>query len=379
MDNYYIYRVNVSYDGFYPENIDERSDKDRFVFNWRGYLDNVEEGDIVLVYFLGPGCQDGIYAVTKVEEIIENGYENNVVAEILYASRDNWTPIIAKKDHVQTFRDIMYRPRGAEIILSSSNEESIVSILRTCTGLTRQLTKLNVTLPGISLPAAFSLDAIPLVNPQRDFKPWLKRRELTSAFWIRPRQASWMKYIRWMSYLSSLFYKYKSGDMTYTSEFARKLGEAIEAYVRDNSIDFDLMLSVPLCEYKKQHREIDRVRLLCEELSEIIQVPYEQAFVLQGKISRVSYKRRGLSTHQFITDYRGSLSISRKCVRNIRNGNGNILLVDDVLTDGVTTDLVRNFLHESLHPMELSVHVATLAVMAKVGNISPQLQKRWRN
>lgn len=379
MDNYYIYRVNVQYDGFYPENIRERSQGGKFIFNWRAYIDNLDIGDVVLVYFLGSGVRDGIYAITKVEEINARLYESNVIADILYSSNNNWHPIVSKKEYKSLFRGIMYRPRGAEIVISASNETQIINIIKESRELTHELTKIGVSLPGLSAPLILDFNKIPLVDPKRDYSPKLKRLNIVSAFWIRPKQATWLKFIGWLSNISTLFYKYKSGDLSHIKEFGRALGGIIKTYIGEHRLAVDFMISVPLSEEKRRQGEIDRVSFLCECLSDYLGIPYLNVLTLEGNISRVRYKRLGLSNRKFIRDYTANLRISRKGLKAVNDSKGKILIVDDVFTDGVTTETIKKFVFRQFPHNKIEIHKGTLGVMAKVNNISSKLRERWHN
>lgn len=66
----FVYKINSSFDGFRPSCIPARLEGKSLELGWKTYVDVVELGDEVWVYFLGPHkFVNGIYA----RGIVENG------------------------------------------------------------------------------------------------------------------------------------------------------------------------------------------------------------------------------------------------------------------------------------------------------------------
>src|SRR5262249_25119607 len=72
----FLYKIHSGYDGFRPAVIHDRRDEHgRLRLGWQNYLDSVEEGSEVWVYFKGPHkFENGVYAKGLVEAVdIEDG------------------------------------------------------------------------------------------------------------------------------------------------------------------------------------------------------------------------------------------------------------------------------------------------------------------
>ena len=66
----FVYKINSGYDGFRPAVIPDRLEADgRLALRWDRYIDSVEEGSEVWVYFKGPRLAEGIYARGRVTSI----------------------------------------------------------------------------------------------------------------------------------------------------------------------------------------------------------------------------------------------------------------------------------------------------------------------
>ena len=135
---------------------------------------------------------------------------------------------------------------------------------------------------------------------------------------------------------------------------------------------FDYIINVPLSPDKKTDGELDRVDLVCEILSQVLNVSYaKNVLVLTQPISRRDYKRRGLN-YRFATDYfnflhwRTSYSLDNK----------NILIVDDVITDGKTLKTIaKKALNRYPHAR---LYAATCGLMAKMRNMTSRAIKKRR-
>jgi len=109
-------------------------------------------------------------------------------------------------------------------------------------------------------------------------------------------------------------------------------------------------------------------------------LPYEHLFILNGRISRRLYKKKGFFTEKFIADYKQNLTIrKKKILKGLVNSGEGMILIDDVYTDGVTTSTVIDCCRNISGCENLEVKVITLGLMVKVSNISDKYKRRLCN
>jgi len=376
LGNYYLYRIDTGYDGFLPSLIPERSERGILRFNWRSYVESLEPDDIVLTYFKGTGCRAGIYAVAAVRQIDVSGREKNVAARLLRFSDRDRAPLIPVRGNEDLFGRIRTRPRGSEVVVPETCEGELLAILQSDEILVAEAARRNIMLPG-QVPYGFTaVSQVPLVNLNGDLSTAVQSAGIIAAFWIKPRQASWItRPPRWLPFVTRVFSGFKAGDPSRLDELAQTLAQQVRSVL---SGDIGVVVGVPLNESKRRAGEADRVAELGQRLAAELGVRFSQAFRLDGDVSRRLYKNRGKTTSEFQADYRDALSVIRTtavadCVRSGRT----ILLVDDVYTDGVTTALVARALNEVLPNEDLRIRISTLAINAKMGNMDEDLVRCW--
>lgn len=380
LPNYYLYRISSRYDGFLPSRLPERSRQDVLAYNWSAYLENLAPRDVVLTYFTGPGCRDGIYAICPVRKVNVLERTENVTALILAASHDDRSPLIPVRGNRALFDHIRTRPRGAEIVVPESAEREVYKALRKVSGLLQIAKKHGIVLPGAEPVPVQSVADVPWIDLESDVSRRILNRGPVAVFWVRPRQASWMSHCpKWLRYITAAFSKFKGGDMSRVKEFADALAGRSDEALRRDGVHAGVVVSVPLNGAKRNAREVNRVRELATCMATSLGVPYTPALELTGDISRRLYKLRGKTAAEFGADYLASLEVRvteelLECVARSRA----ILLVDDVYTDGVTTSVVAQALRKALEPTAARIQVATLGLMAKVRNMARKLADSWR-
>ena len=380
MPNYYMYRINPTYDGFFPSTIPDRTSRGIMRFNWGAYVENLEPGDIVLTYFTGNGCRSGIYGVVVIRNVDVTSDHENVTARLLKYSCNNRDPLVSVKDNAALFEKIRTRRRGAEVVVPDSCESMVYTVLATDEELIAEVSKWNIDLPGEPRLRAFSLRQISLVNLENDLSAGVQGKGLIPVFWIRPRQASWIgRAPRWLPHISRIFNAFKSGDISRLDYLSDRMTQQIRRTVPRVRSIFSVVLGVPLNETKRASGEIDRVGKLAKALSDKIRIPYLDIFTLHGNISRRLYKRMGYSTEYFRRNYKRQLEIDtpKRLVDSI-SSDQRILLIDDVYTDGITTAAIIDALEQKFPKNEINVTIATLGVMAKQNNMNHDLIENWR-
>lgn len=370
MSNYFIYRINTSYDGFTPEKIPERINNKKFQYNWGAYLEAVDKNDIVLTYFTG-SCRPGIYLISRVIATSIGKREANVEGKVIAYNPQK--PLVDRSRNKTLFEKLWVRPRGAELVVPESAERQIFELIKEYAP--------YVILPGSPEFPTLNLSDVPRIDLTQDISSYLARFKIIGTFWIRPSQASWIASApNWLSYITGSFSKFKGGDPSNVESFAVALSDQIIAHYKPTGRYFSAICSVPLNEAKKKAGEYDRVRELAVRVAGRIGVPYKPLFELAGNVSRRLYKLTGLAESCFKEDYLANLRIkeTRPFIEAINEGKM-LLLVDDVFTDGVTTRTIVEGCRNAVNDNRLEFVVATLGIMTKKRNMAARVYENWEN
>lgn len=135
---------------------------------------------------------------------------------------------------------------------------------------------------------------------------------------------------------------------------------------------FDYITNIPLSPDKHKVKELDRVDAVCLHLTKLLEIPYvKNMLILSRPISRRLYKFLGKTSTQFINDYFRFLKWNKKCSIDFKN----ILVVDDVVTDGKTLTAFARKIHERYPNARL--YAATCGIMAKKGNMKQVVIKKY--
>jgi len=376
---YFIYRINSAYDGFDPSKLRRRAGRGILRYNWGAHVEDIERGDIVLTYFTGNGFTNGIYSLGRVTQVNPAKRRRNVTARLLYVGA-NGDPLIARNGNEHLFEHILTRRRGAEVVVPTTCERLLYRALARNEDLLARARRHGVELPGESSVGAIGLSAVPLIKRTRELATDLRDADMIAAYWIRPRQASWLQNSpESLTAISNMFRKFKAGDMSHIEHFAAALARQVRKAVRHPRRVFGAVVGVPLNTSKQARGEVDRVGELAHSVADELRVPYCHALRLDGRISRRLFKLAGRSIEEFRRGYLSRLHVRKQALlRRCAEKSLDILLVDDVYTDGVTTGVVREALHSAFLPYEVNVRVATLGLMTKQRNMDERLVKRWR-
>ena len=370
---YFLYRISSAYDGFTPDQIRNRIKSKRILYyNWSQYFDQVERGDIVFTYFIGKGVKRGVYLIAKITKLER---PNSAMAKVLVYNATK--PILSDVELLAYKKIIFNRPRGSVFVIPTFLDPFFDKILRD-----KVISDIEIT-EQIDCYECFRKNVFPcdkcsifdreyIINFGKEVALKIPGyNKFTAPFWVIPYQSHWT----WMRIrkhpISRIFYNFKSGFYQYTRLFARGIKKAIDTNPEMENVKFYLILGVPLSPRKKRHREFDRVKELCLELEKITQIKYlENGLSLSRHISRKEYRGR-YSNAKFIEDYSKALKV------DIGSLDGkNILIIDDVITDGMTLRAIYKKIKE-LFP-QATLFGAAGAIMLKKRNASPVAVNKFK-
>jgi predicted amidophosphoribosyltransferase len=372
---YYLYRINSDYDGFTSKEIPRRIEGKRYLtYNWPQYFDEVSRGDIIFTYFFGSRQSRGIYLISKAIKFPER---NTVLAKVLDYELE--TPIFSQDEFAKISPFVINRPRGSVFVIPPFLDGVFDRILQE-----RVFSDIEIS-EDIDCNECFKkgvfqceecsiFDRDYLLNWQKEVKlniPGYER--LVSPYWIIPYQSHWTTMSIRRHVISRIFYSFKSGYKVYARLFARGIRKVIRNDQVMGKVKFDCILGVPLSPKKKKEGEVDRVGLVCAELSKLMGVEYRpNGLTLSKHISRKEY-RYYYSDAKFVGDYKNSLNIET----NTSLDGKNILIIDDVITDGRTLYAVSEKIKEEYPKSHL--FAATCGIFLKKRNaLQPVVDKYER-
>jgi hypothetical protein len=315
----------------------------------------------------------GIYALGRISKINLEMEIENVQARLIDFSADDQEPLISYDENKDLFNSLFcLRRRGAEIFIPRDFEGQIFELIKSNHRTIARCDQLSLILPGSPNFPKYVLTQVPLIDLDSEVSDKIKHRDVVCGYFIRPRQASWIRDAPdELLYITDAFSGFKKGDMSNILYFADALATQIEKYWHKNKSRYPLITSVPLCQQKLRHGEVDRVAELAKAIADRIGTSYESLFILKGRVSRRLYKVIGYGTDKFVADYKQNLTIiKRSMIRDLALSDKELLLVDDVYTDGITTSTIIDSCRSMPGCEHLNIRVATLGLMLKKGNIS---------
>jgi len=367
----YLYKINSSYDGFTPQKIEERMKNGTLVYKWREYFDDLEKGDIIFTYFVGPKVVKGIYLIAKVLTIRPN---RQVKCRVLHHHSEK--PLVPEAQFKKYEKKIITKRLGSVYVIPPSLDKQFESFYKKEV-VSELYFDREVKCEKCYERKSFRCGSCRLFNPNVLIK-WdneISRRipgikEIAAPFWIIPRQQHWMKESFSNHNISDAFYSFKAGYCAYSRLFAHGIMKAIRNHPELSRIKFDCLAGIPLSPKKKKNGELDRVSELCKIISKESRIPYmKNGLSLHKSISRRLYKLMGKQQSEFVNRYSQYLTV------NPSLKNKKILLIDDVITDGITLRTIAEAIR--LKYPETEIYAATAGIMAKKQNMTPQVVRKF--
>lgn len=311
----YLYKINSRFDGFSPKRIPDRLIEGRFLaLGWAKYLDAVSLGDEVWVVFIGGNFEHGVYVKGLVSKIhADTGMVHIRIRESVTTSplTDSETSVALCKAVAKRYRQVFLWPKEH-------------NYYETC------------SLEGCANNQCLECDlwkSYPRIN-QAHYNPPSALRGMTivPAYWIIPRRCFLYYKNRtpapWVSRVSEMFYAFKVGEKSYGYPLAAGIRAALN--IRKLA-GFDAIIPIPLSPEKAASKELDRTGTLSKNLGRLMGIRTLNYLELASPISKRRMLDQGYTPTEFRKHYAEKLQIDPKIA-----DLGRILLLDDVITKGIT-------------------------------------------
>lgn len=312
----FLYKIWSGYDGFRPSVIPSRADhRDRLTLGWHHYIDVLEKGAEVWVYFHGPHAfQRGVYVKGFVQEIDPS--QNQVLLRMREWSTDEpladaATNALVADAVAQRGRQVFYLPET----LTPTAECNLQNCAqRQCDNCDRW-----ARLPLVAEETCRWPRRLP--DTLLDFVP---------AYWVIPTRSFVYRMDRpvrrGIRETTDLFYQFKAGEKSLAYPLARGIYEALR---RRGTLDFDAIVPIPLSPDKAE--ELHRTRKLAEELGRLLGIDVVESLSLREAVSKRRLRNQGWSASRFERHYTSLLQVAPDVGRHTR-----VLLIDDVCDHGST-------------------------------------------
>jgi predicted amidophosphoribosyltransferase len=349
----FLYKIWSGYDGFQPRRIPERIIDGKDVdLGWERYIDSVDVGHEVWVYFYGPHrYTPGVYVTGFVKQVHPD--ENRVRIRVRSYSTDK--PLTDAKTSERIGNAVSVRNRQVFLFpeqWATAPDCTLHSIAESCK---KRLCDNCPTWQGLPLikPSAVSIPPRLAIHQIAAYSP---------AFWVIPsrcylhHQGPIAKKIH---QTSDVFYRFKVGE----EELAYPLALGIYTNLtRRKAVDFDAVVPIPLSPDKAQKGEIHRTRLLGKELARLLGTRLSEVLSLDHPISKHKLRiHQGLTAGQFELKYSAALCVDPRA-KNLRR----VLLLDDVCTEGSTLRSAITKLRSENADFEVSVATAGQMILKSV-------------
>jgi predicted amidophosphoribosyltransferase len=324
----FVYKIHSGYDGFTPRRISDRLKPGKLLSlgGWNDrYLDVIEQGFEVWVYFHGPhSFEPGVYAKGFIQSTDPS--KNTILLKV--------------REH-STEAPLTDPPMSRRIAELVSRRYRQVFLLPEDWQAAPDCTIWN----GAQSCAARECDrcptwkALPLIKKNSFGRPHriqdldTRFRAYVPAYWVIPSRCYLYHYPRSIAptirRANDAWYKFKTGVKELAYPLALGMYEALR---RDGLLlDYDCIVPIPLSPAKKG-REIHRTLLLAQELGRLLGSEVSEALQLDKAISKRSLRTHaGYSAVHYEQAYYDTLKLATNS-----KPMGRVLLVDDVCTEGST-------------------------------------------
>lgn len=317
----FLYKIYSGYDGFTPACIPERvTGAGLLSLGWRQYVDAVEIGHEVWVYFHGPHAfVNGVYVRGIVEEV-----DADYPAVLLRVAESDADQPLTSAVTAERIAAVV-APRGRQVFVLPEEWEpgpscDIADQANTCAEKNCEF-----------CPA---WQSVPLIDPANQGSP--PRLDagfpFQAGYWVIPARCLLHRLrgaiVTEVRRSSELFYRFKLGERALAHPLALGLFHALRG---EDLLGWDLVVPIPLSPDKASAGELHRTRALSRELARMMGTPMLEAVGLTEPMSKRRLRAEGVTQLQYERRYRDALEVDARIA-----DYGRILLVDDVVTSGGT-------------------------------------------
>ncbi len=344
----FIYKIWSRYDGFYPGRVPDRMQRRSLQLGWDRYIDVVEHGQEIWVYFHGPHAfTNGVYVKGFVQSI------NTSAATVTLRVREYSTTDPLTDPFLSTRVAALAAPRYRQVFVLPEQWATPpeCTIGSTATSCKRRL-----------CDDCSTWSHLPLIAPEEHTTP---RRLPDStvgfapAYWVIPSRCYLRAGLRrGVSHTSELFYRFKLGEEALAYPLALGIFEALR---RRELVDFDAVVPIPLSPEKIDRGELHRTRALASELAQLLGARMHDVLELTSPFSKKAALAAGIGIQEFEREYYDKLRL-RVPVRLPNR----ILLLDDVSTRGSTLRVARRRLLEANPACEIVTATAGQMILKEV-------------
>jgi len=180
------------------------------------------------------------------------------------------------------------------------------------------------------------------------------------GLWVIPSRCYWRhsEISDAIHHGSHLFYRFKAGHSSLAFPLALTMYEALK---QQQALAVDCVVPIPLSPDKHSTGQINRTRILAQQLASLLGVAIADVLSLRGPISKRQFLSAGLSRCQFENRYHQLLQVDN----SIRQ-YGRILLLDDVCTQGSTLNCAFLRIRETHPPSQLTATTAGQMILKSV-------------
>jgi hypothetical protein len=246
----YAYKIHSGYDGFTPARIPERSRGKTLPLGWRRYIDTVEEGDEIWVYFHGPHAfTNGVYA-KGIAESVDYDAETVVLRLVDHSAT---SPLGSAAESLQVAQIVAPRYRQVFFLPDEIGQVAACSLPTTADTCQKHLCdncKSWTNLPRVNRNN--------LAMPER-LDGFVDR--FAPAYWVIPNRCFLYRegtIKPGVKRTSDIFYRLKAGDAAVAYPLALGMQKAL---ARAHRLDFDAILPVPLSPDKAKKGELHRTKV----------------------------------------------------------------------------------------------------------------------
>lgn len=346
----FLYKIHSGYDGFYPRRIPDRFLEPNLLrLGWDRYVDVIEEGSEVWVYFHGPHqFENGVYVKGFIRSI-----ETKRLSVLLRVREYSTKNPLTNKDESGRVA-VVVSPRYRQVFLLPEEWLTVpnCSISSTAESCSRRDCEKCTTWKGLLL-----------IKPDSFYNPIRLPVSINSfvpAYWVIPSRCYLGSQVgRKIRNTSELFYRFKLGETSLA--FPLALGIYYSLQVR-KLLDFEAVVPIPLSPDKVKKGEINRSQLLARELGRLLGVPVLELLGLKQPITKKSRLAMGITAKQFEDEYYESLEVDGEIPMPDR-----LLLIDDVCTRGSTLRSASKRLAE-IKPCNITAVTAGQMILKEVVN-----------